>query len=275
MRIPAAHRLPNPPPIFVGRAQEADRLRRILERGPVGVLAGPRGAGKTALVSTVLCSRPDIWYLACPRDVGLNWVVETLCRVMGMSESTTDETLDAADAAGRVWVVDDAERLGADAVTQMLDYLARYARQSTWVLVCTDPPVVPAIAEQILTLGPLDDAAVKALVGAQPDIDAETAAFIISAAGGWPGVIRGLMSPEPAGNPLQDLPPAVVRRLAKRAPLEPVASTGTTAGLDALERALQVGQGEALLHRHAARWLAEGQTFSTPAMRSVRVRSLS
>ena len=48
--IPLRYRLPNPPPLFVGRAEESERLRALIARAPVSVVRGLGGLGKTALV---------------------------------------------------------------------------------------------------------------------------------------------------------------------------------------------------------------------------------
>src|SRR5262245_30273607 len=53
------YRLPNPPPVFVGREDEARRLRTAVARGPVAVVCGLGGLGKTSLVLHVLREEPD------------------------------------------------------------------------------------------------------------------------------------------------------------------------------------------------------------------------
>src|SRR5687768_166176 len=48
-RLPLRFRLPNAPAVFVGRQDAAALLGRAVERGPVTLITGPGGLGKTAL----------------------------------------------------------------------------------------------------------------------------------------------------------------------------------------------------------------------------------
>src|SRR5262245_28492808 len=51
---PLRYRLPNAPALFVGRRDKIALLRRALGRGPVSVVHGLGGLGKTSLVLTTL-----------------------------------------------------------------------------------------------------------------------------------------------------------------------------------------------------------------------------
>ena len=57
--IPLSLRLENPPPVFVGRMDERASLASALDRGPVTVLWGFSGMGKSALLAQVLEGRAD------------------------------------------------------------------------------------------------------------------------------------------------------------------------------------------------------------------------
>src|SRR5688572_23828044 len=54
---PLQHRLPNPPPLFVGRAQDSAELTELIARAPVAVVCGVGGVGKTSLVLATLRRR--------------------------------------------------------------------------------------------------------------------------------------------------------------------------------------------------------------------------
>src|SRR5262249_27005824 len=54
VRVPLRHRLPNPPPVFVGRENDVAWVERALDRGTLAVLCGVGGIGKTALALDVL-----------------------------------------------------------------------------------------------------------------------------------------------------------------------------------------------------------------------------
>lgn len=58
--LPLRLRLPNPPPVFVGRDAELSWLQQALSRAPVALLSGPGGIGKTALALQALHSLPSI-----------------------------------------------------------------------------------------------------------------------------------------------------------------------------------------------------------------------
>src|SRR6188768_3582037 len=55
--LPLRYRLPNPPPVFVGRRREVLELAKRIERAPVSVVRGLGGIGKTALVLATLHQR--------------------------------------------------------------------------------------------------------------------------------------------------------------------------------------------------------------------------
>src|SRR5690242_11780804 len=54
MRRTLRYRVPNPPPAFIGRAAELAWIEARLADGPLVVIAGPSGLGKTALALRAL-----------------------------------------------------------------------------------------------------------------------------------------------------------------------------------------------------------------------------
>src|SRR5689334_9610193 len=52
--LPLTLRAPNPPALFLGREKEREQLRVAFARGPVTLVSGEHGVGKTATVLQVL-----------------------------------------------------------------------------------------------------------------------------------------------------------------------------------------------------------------------------
>ncbi|MEQ9699622.1 MAG: hypothetical protein RLO54_17430, partial [Sandaracinaceae bacterium] len=86
---PRRWRLPHPPPRFTGRAEERAWLEAALDRGPVTVLAGPAGIGKTALATVVAAERGGV--ASC-------LVVSAAAR--GAAETTSLEVVQALASLG-------------------------------------------------------------------------------------------------------------------------------------------------------------------------------
>ena len=55
--LPLAYRLPNPPPVYVGRRKESTELGALVKRAPVTMVCGIGGLGKTSLVLATLRRR--------------------------------------------------------------------------------------------------------------------------------------------------------------------------------------------------------------------------
>ncbi|MEZ4434754.1 MAG: hypothetical protein R3F65_20315 [bacterium] len=202
--VPLAVRLPNPPPIFRGRAAEVAALSALLKQGPLAVVQGPSGIGKTSLALAVshslaqrrlgaaryvrLVGEPAgaaaLRALAGPLDP------EERARLLGDPEALWAVVLDLAEAA-RAWVViDEDEAADPEGVVAAAELIGRFARRSRWV-VTTRAGRSAALEAVTVALGPLDDSALRALAGDfDPRASRARVEQAVAAAAGSPGWLR-------------------------------------------------------------------------------------
>jgi len=174
--LPLRYRLPNPPPIWEGRAAEATWIAERLADGPLVVVEGEGGIGKTALVLHVLGSmmerdapalHVDIRPGDQPEDVRIE-VARALAAsgaaagVDPASLASEPEALgaivvDLADAGRFHVVVDDLHNASEESVRDLVDHVERYARAARWVLVTRELPDHVAPAARRLTVGPMPE----------------------------------------------------------------------------------------------------------------------
>ena len=148
-RLPLRYRLPNPPPVFVGRRREIVELARRIRRAPVSVVRGLGGIGKTSLVLATLhrhfADRVDdvaVIRLARAAEAEPTWddLTRALAARLGWpsvgherplaGEDFVATVIDLAERAGLWVVLDDAHAAGADFVEPILRGFAAYARSS-------------------------------------------------------------------------------------------------------------------------------------------------
>lgn len=205
MRGPLRHRIANPPIAFLGRETEEGALREALRRGPVAVVCGDAGLGKTALVERVLRDAAFARVVRCRAGLTFVELGQEMLVALGADAGTGDaledalddalvvQLLDAAEAAESVLVLEDTHLLDVDVVTRWLVALASFARTSRWVVTSRTTPHVPSLQEQVVRLGALDPLAARALATAcampctPSDIDA-----IVHTAEGSPRRLRAL-----------------------------------------------------------------------------------
>ncbi len=227
--MPLALRLRNPPPHFVGRVSDVDHLARRLRGGPVTMVWGLGGLGKTSLVcSTIHESFPDMvprtLYVAARssdsmRDTLTN-VVRGLATARGASD--LDAMLRAQDFDGLVataldlaeqpvrtpsarhetpwWVVvDNVHHFAPDELELLLALLARYARTSRWLAVGREAIDVPELVGQVLKLTAMSD---DDLIALAKWTEASRPAELARRAGGSPWRLLQLVSgSQPAVEP--------------------------------------------------------------------------
>ena len=212
VRIPMRRRLPNPPPVFVGREAEVERLRMIAQRGPVSIVVGHDGIGKSALVQQTL-KQPSSWWTGPvvvlpvhpedPLEDALVMALQVLAPGTDEpfpkhSEALLDALLKAAEQHEALVVFEDlAPKFSAHpSVITTLKALAGHADRSRWMLTCVATPEIPELAEQVMPLGSLGSAASRTLAhhcGARDDaVDR-----VVTRADGFPLAIRqGAMNAE-------------------------------------------------------------------------------
>lgn len=182
---PLRYRLPNPPPLFVGRRQEVKLLSRALERAPMSVVCGLGGIGKTSLALHTLHTHfrdaaDSALYLrlgssVTSGDLG-TIVVQAVTDLLepGKAEergSLNQDTLVATAIElaerGRHWIVlDDVHLIGTDSINKQVDLIARYARHSRWLVISRVRPQVPNLEAQTVDLSGLEPKALTQLARA-------------------------------------------------------------------------------------------------------------
>jgi hypothetical protein len=210
--VPLRLRPANPPEPFVGRAAERARLKKALARGPVAVVWGFSGTGKSSLVRAVLAEDDDAAgrWLVVPNARGQCPVVQllqALARIPGVrldvgapvdddanadgpidDDGRADAALTALEDHGLRVFFDDVERLDdAPRLVALLALARRFARHTRVVVVCREDPRDPALLPQTIALGPLpDDDIVTLLTDAQPTLSLPEARALAGRARGSP-----------------------------------------------------------------------------------------
>jgi tetratricopeptide (TPR) repeat protein len=214
--IPLAWRLPNPPPLLVGREAEVQALGVAVRQGAVTVVAGPAGVGKTTLL---------LWGLhkSLPRRVdsmryvrlGAERPAETLllaltagealrrddwASLLGDSDALRAAALDQAESK-EAWMVVDA---GPDTDPVQLDAwietISRHARRSHWIVATRQTPhETEYLRGQIVPVGALAPEDLHTLARKlAPEADEVWLEAALTAAGGSPGWLRHALSLERA-----------------------------------------------------------------------------
>ncbi|MFT3768096.1 MAG: AAA family ATPase [Minicystis sp.] len=231
--LPLSCRLPNPPALFVGRKAEMDALDAAVARGPVVVVAGEGGIGKSALVLQFLQQRRaaevDGAVFASlrgadPREHVALGIARALVQAAGLRSVAWSELLGAPDALGALaldlaeargaWVVlDDLHHGDAAEVLALLRQIARYARRSRWLATTRALPAADELAGQILTLDPMKPAEMLKLARAlDPSASPAAQRRAVAAAAGSPWRLRRMRG-TPSGRP--PAPPSALSDLAE------------------------------------------------------------
>jgi len=231
LRLPLTHRLPNPPAVFVGRDRDVERLTSVLERGPVAWVTGSGGIGKSALVRHALSiedqeQRPagPLMVVAIRPGDSLVDALITVGRLLSGdrddrrwarsgadAEELLGDVLELAEGLAATVVVEDLHHGGDDVVDveALVVGLANHASGSRWILTSRQPLAAPELAEQVIRLGPLDDASAAALA-AQCGASAGSVPGLVAAAAGSPLAVRQGATGSGRVADLSSLPPGVV-----------------------------------------------------------------
>jgi hypothetical protein len=221
-RFPLSLRLPNGPPVFVGRAREIEALEAAIRRGPVASVWGVGGLGKSTLAFHVLHTR----FQAQARrtlmvkltraeaiDQALLTVAQTLAEIHGATginwqslladrDALVATLIDLADGTARErgrdpqahWIlIDDLHHADPDRATELVAQLARYARRSRWILISRTKIVPDGALSQTVALGAMTAAELQAL-GERWGLAEPVGDHLVSAAAGSPWRLGQLLS---------------------------------------------------------------------------------
>jgi len=211
--IPLAHRLPNPPAVYVGRESDLTWLAEAIDRAPVTLITGPGGVGKTALVLQTLHTRfarkiDRALFVDVPPGQPAGQVRQDILRALAKiageeidwpamqadPEAVTAAALDLAEAGSFFVVIDDVFQGESDETAEMLVQLASYARKSRWIATSHSSPRRPELAGQVLTLSAMSDEELSSLAAAwAPQADAVTSRRAIAKASGSPWLLSQLL----------------------------------------------------------------------------------
>jgi hypothetical protein len=214
--IPLAWRLPNPPPLLVGREAEVQALGAAVRQGPLTVVAGPAGVGKTTLLlwglHKTLPRRVDAMrYVRLGAERPEEALLQALtageaqrrddwASLLGDADALRAAALDQAESK-EAWLVVDA---GPDADTAQLDAwidtVSRHARRSHWIVATRHTPTeTEYLRGQIVSVGALAPEDLQALARKlAPEADEIWLEAALTAAGGSPGWLRHALSLERA-----------------------------------------------------------------------------
>ncbi|HEY1960016.1 MAG TPA: AAA family ATPase [Polyangiaceae bacterium] len=204
-KVPLVWRVPNAPATFVGRREELRAVARAHRRGPVVVLCGAGGLGKTALASAAV---RELFADRAARAVMVGaragepfrQAMADVLRALGHAplrsdaDDLTSVAIDLAEARRAIVVIDDVHHALAEA-TEALVTIARYARRAVWIATSRVAPEHDELAGQIVRLEPLGQKHLAKLARiVDPKMRATDATRIAREAAGSPWRARKLAS---------------------------------------------------------------------------------
>lgn len=194
-------RLPNPPPVLVGRTREGQRLVDAIKRAPLAIASGPDGIGKLALVEHVIFHQfaesldRTIYVRLDSGQDAVDGVIRALARRKGDAGARRDtesaeRALQLAEDV-RSWVVIDG---GVDANWELATLIARYARHSRWIFTTTQSPS-EQVLEFAIRIHALDDTAMEQLAHLwHPELSPDECALAVASARGMPVRMRRILA---------------------------------------------------------------------------------
>ena len=194
--VPLVWRVPNAPASFVGRSEDLERIRAAAKRGPLVVVTGPGGIGKTSLATAAV---RDVFGSRASRAVMVGarasspaqQVLVDVVRALGNIEprdaiDLAMHAIDLAEERKAMVVLDDVHRVLPE-IEPALVAIARYARRSVWIATSRVHVGAPELAGQTVELSPLAEKDLAKLARiVDPKISATNAARVARDAEGSP-----------------------------------------------------------------------------------------
>lgn len=278
--LPLRLRVPNPPPVFIGREAELDWVRDAVVRGPVTVVSGPGGAGKSSLVLRAMhrelpAKVSDALFLTVGATAP---VFESILGALAEAERVSHVdwrdlrrdpssllalAIDLAEQNERTVILDETSPVGGDTLAELVGQLAGYARRSRWIVTTRGAPSLDgarSLDGQRLELGPMSEgelARVAELLDGT--LDADQRRRLAIAADGSPWRLRRLATGGIARSRIDALSSIELERVRALSALEieaPIEVLHALAGVDErdadeLERLGLVERGSSGLRLHA------------------------
>ena len=207
--IPLRFRVPNPPAVFVGRDREVEWLAEAVKRGPVTVVVGPGGLGKTAIVLAALHKKhkkrldktlfvslgPTITGAEIGHEIlraladaqkleGIDWA-----SLSGDPDAVVEALLDLAESASWWIVLDDVHHGDPEEARRLLSQLSRYARNSKWIATSRMDPRLED-SSQVLTLGGMSADDLGSLARALGNLEQDALDRALHVSGGSPWLLQ-------------------------------------------------------------------------------------
>ena len=111
------------------------------------------------------------------------------------ADGLTAAILGLAENPPRTIVVDDAQHIPGDRLRELALQIARYARDSRWIIISRSDPHLPELPGQVLPLGPMRHADLVAIARAlQPDVPEAVLQAAVSRAAGSPWQLKQILS---------------------------------------------------------------------------------
>lgn len=202
----------------MGRERALGALVEALGRGPLAVLVGGGGMGKSGLARVVAHQleaqdgSPSIQVQLRPDD-GIAAMLTGIVRALGSEsvdgegagagkvapdaseglESLMEEALSAAESRKAVVIMEDLHHVADGVISAWLELVSSYARDSRWIATTRNGAVHAGLREQIVELGPLDADAITRLVEkCAPDSEQDARQALVRMAAGSPLEARRL-----------------------------------------------------------------------------------
>lgn len=208
VEVPLLLQPANPPLPFVGRTAEGARLTAAIGRGPVVIVCGFSGVGKSGLLASVLATsfpaaRAHALVVDAKENVDVvGSVLRRLEQLLGArfpkALATADRSGQASGDArllvdaieeGALWlIVENLERIDdISGLREVVSFAERFCRRARLLCVCREDPRIPSLVPQTIAVDPMSTLELRALLeSVQPGLSDAEASDLVGHAKGSP-----------------------------------------------------------------------------------------